>query len=277
MAGVVPVAGQELDFSFPWHDSLIPISKDYLAVEHAAYECAAAGCETIWVVCHSDMQPVIRHRLGEWVIDPLSIGRGPLSSTGEKKIPIFYVPIHPKDRYKKDCLGYSALYGALTAYHISSGLSKWVIPDKYYVSFPYGAYQLEEVIAGRKKFSSAKNYLLTCQGRSVKNNHYLGFTFGAEDFKRCRDIIKKESTALLDRHGRRLPIEKRYSAQHFLLDKVFEGAIIDGEIEVPWYHSVDSWDNYKTYLSSQHSDLITRPEKMTYGEWNPIGHDGEEV
>ena len=32
LAGIVPVAGQKLDFNFPWHDCLQPINKDYLAV-----------------------------------------------------------------------------------------------------------------------------------------------------------------------------------------------------------------------------------------------------
>jgi len=71
LAGIVPVAGQKLDFNFPWHDCLQPIGKNYLAVERAVLECAYAGCETIWVVCHNDMQPLIKHRLGEYVLDPV--------------------------------------------------------------------------------------------------------------------------------------------------------------------------------------------------------------
>ena len=55
LAGVVPVAGPTLDFGFPWHDSMQPIAKNYLAVERAVVECAYAGCETIWVVCNDDI------------------------------------------------------------------------------------------------------------------------------------------------------------------------------------------------------------------------------
>ena len=32
LAGIVPVAGQPMDFNFPWHDSCMPIAPDYLAV-----------------------------------------------------------------------------------------------------------------------------------------------------------------------------------------------------------------------------------------------------
>ncbi len=36
--GIVPIDGQPLDFTFPWHDSLIPIGHNYLAVEKAILE-----------------------------------------------------------------------------------------------------------------------------------------------------------------------------------------------------------------------------------------------
>ena len=39
LAGIVPVAGQPLDFNFPWHDSLMPIGHNYLAVEKAVFDC----------------------------------------------------------------------------------------------------------------------------------------------------------------------------------------------------------------------------------------------
>ena len=84
LAGVVPIAGQALDFDFPWHDSMMPVGEKYLAIERAIQECAMAGCETIWVVCHMDTQAIVRERVGDWVYDPVSLGRGPLSSYEEK-------------------------------------------------------------------------------------------------------------------------------------------------------------------------------------------------
>ena len=73
LAGVVPVSGVESDFGFPWHPSLNPVGKNYLAIERAVVECAWAGCETIWVVCDDDTQPLIKHRLGDYVVDPISL------------------------------------------------------------------------------------------------------------------------------------------------------------------------------------------------------------
>ena len=38
LAGIVPVAGQSLDFDMPWHDSMMPIARDYLAEERPVLE-----------------------------------------------------------------------------------------------------------------------------------------------------------------------------------------------------------------------------------------------
>jgi hypothetical protein len=152
LAGIIPTAGQPLDFNFPWHDSMQPIAPDYLAVERAVVECAYAGCETIWIVCHNEMQPLIKHRIGDYIQDPTRYYNKyeNIPSDLEKPIPIYYVPIHPKDRDKRDCLGWGVLHGALSAYWLSKKISKWVIPDKYYVAFPYGVYQPWVVKENRK-------------------------------------------------------------------------------------------------------------------------------
>ena len=163
LAGIVPVAGQPLDFNFPWHDSCTPIAPNYLAVERAVVECAYAGCETIWIVCHDDMQPLIRHRIGEMIEDPVWLGRNmdPRPSETRKQIPIYYIPIHPKDRDKRDCLGWSVLYGALTAHWLSRTISQWVVPNKYYTAFPYGLYDPELVKPYRKKISSKESFCVS--------------------------------------------------------------------------------------------------------------------
>ena len=275
LAGIVPIAGQSLDFQFPWHDSMMPVGENYLALERAVVECAYAGCETIWVVCHKDTQALVRQRLGDWVYDPVSLKRGPYSSDEEKQIPIFYVPIHPKDRDRRDCLGWSVLYGALTSYHISRKLSKWVIPDRYYVAFPYGVYPPEVVRTHRKKISSSSTFFLTHGGSSVKTGEYMGFTFDGEDFKKCRREVRLQATATLDKDGNKLPVEKRYSARHFSLDIIFKPVTIEesGKVELPWYYRVDSWNDYQKFMKAEQT--VVRPERMKYDEWNPVGYDGE--
>lgn len=271
LAGVVPVAGQPLEFDYPWHPSLNPIGVDYLAVERAVTECVVAGCETVWVVCHRDTQPLIRKRLGEWIHDPVSVVQGLKPTDNLRRIPIYYVPIHPKDREKRDCLGWSVLYGALSAYWISRKMSKWVVPDLYYAAFPYGVYPVEFLRSHRGDISSRKKFLLLSEGENIKNGLPLGFTFDAEDFKKCRAHVRAESTSLYDSDGNRLSMKERYSARHFPLDKVFENVIIGEntkQVEVPWFFDISTWCGYKDYIGS--GKTLDKLKEMKYNEWNEI-------
>lgn len=282
LAGIVPVAGQKLDFDFPWHDCLQPIAKNYLAVERAILECAYAGCETIWLVCHDDTQPLVRYRLGDYVQDPVYFHRTRVTLTGERKeIPIYYIPIHPKDKDKRDCLAWSILYGAQSAFWLSKTISKWVVPDKYYVAFPYGIYSPELLQSHRKQISSKNPFFITYDDKTVKDNEYLGFTFNSQDFLEARRLLRKEATG--EFHGyntERIPLEKRWSARFFTLDKVFKSVTIDNMsvLKVPWYHNIGCWNSYCNFLGSSIHKSVERPEDalLGYHEWNPIGVDNEE-
>lgn len=285
LAGIIPIAGQPMDFNFPWHDSCMPIAPDYLAVERAVVECAYAGCETIWIVCHDDVQPLIRHRIGEIIEDPVWLGRNmdPRPSATRKQIPIYYVPIHPKDRDKRDCLGWSVLYGALVAYSISKKISTYTVPNRYYTAFPYGVYPPEVLRSHRKQISSDRPFVLSFLDTTVKDGEYLGFTFDAEDFKRCRAKLRKEGTGTYvpgEGIGKNLlPVEERWSARFFPIEQVFSSLVLDGglNVEVDWYFKIDNWVNYCEYTGSEMRKGIKRPSKLLYNyrEWNPIGEDNE--
>ena len=281
LAGVIPVADRPKDFKFPWHDCMMPIGKDYLAIEAAVLECAMAGCETIWVVCHMDMQSLVRHRVGDWIEDPVLLGRKDrFPSESRRQIPVHYIPIHPKDRDRRDCLGWSALYGALSAYYISKKISKWVIPDRYYISFPYGIFDFKILRKARRNISNKNNFYTSYNDKTIKDGHYLSFTFSGEDFKRFRRELREEATTCLVKGTmKKLPVEERYSARYFSLDKVFKSAIIedtDTVVELDWFYNIGCWEDYCIFLGSEHRSLIRRPSFMKYREWNPIGYEEEE-
>jgi len=46
-------------------------------------------------------------------------------------------------------------------------------------------------------------------------------------------------------------------------------------VEVPWYHKVDKWENYCTYLGSNERKEIERPGPhiLKYHEYNKIGYE----
>ena len=276
MAGIIPVAGLETDFDQQLPEVMMPVDVGFTAIQKSVYECAMAGCETIWVVCHKETQPLVRSTLGEWIVDPASLKRGHFPSDNVRRIPIYYVPIHPKDRQKRDCLGWSVLYGALTAFWISRKMSKWITPDMYYAAFPYGVYPVGFLREHRKQISSRKKFSLLHQGQGIKSGLPLGFTFNGEDFKSCRKEVRDASTHLFNSDGDRLSIKERYSARHFSLDKVFNSVNIEhaNSVEVPWFYDVSSWTGYTDFISSGES--LTRPKGMKYNEWNEIDWLGEE-
>ena len=279
LAGIVPVSGLQSDFGFPWHSSLQPISKNYLAVERAVIECGYAGCETIWIVCNDDIQPLIKNRIGDFIEDPYYMDRSKFKkfpAEARRQIPIFYSPIHPKDRDRRDSLGWSALHGALTSFIVSNKISKWLIPSRYYITFPYGVYDPSWVMKYRKKISHTNSFFLTCDGRSIKSGDYLSFTMNSDEYKQYVWDLKQECTGGDTSLG---PAE-RWSSKHFTLDKIFGSANIDESngYEVPWYYSIDSWDNYHSFLKSEESSQIIRPNErlLKYSKYSKVGEQDEQ-
>lgn len=281
LAGIIPVAGLKLDFNFPWHDCLVPISKDYLAIERAALECAYAGCETIWIVCADDMQPLIRYRLGDYVHDPVWVYRHFDREKSHKKklIPIQYVPIHPRDKNKRDCYGWSILYGAKTADKVSKCISKWLAPDRFYVAFPYGVYPHWTPRQSRDQFSLRKDKktLYRFEGKTIIDGEYLGFTFNQDDLKQLIDEVREKSTGLFKNEDRdRLSLEERYSYRFFTLDQIFDTMKTDNisYIDLEKYHRIDSWDLYCDYISSEGRTQYPIPRSLlNANESNPVGVD----
>ena len=61
--GIIPLAGWNDSFDFPWPDYLHPLREGFLAVERSVYECAYAGCDSIWIVCNDDTAPLVKKRI----------------------------------------------------------------------------------------------------------------------------------------------------------------------------------------------------------------------
>lgn len=258
LAGIVPIGGQPLDFNMPWHDSLIPIAQNYLAVERAVFQCVLAGCETVWVVGHRGSQPLIRKRIGDIIIDPVGLSINPSSYKRVKEVSIYYVPIHPKDRAKRDSLGWSVLYGADSAFRISRFISKWIAPERFFCSFPYGLTSDESLRNNRLLLSSSNKVIYTYNGKTVKDNLHLPFTFDAADFFRCRDIVIHKQA---EEWGYNI------STRNYDLATVFKGIDISSSqmVELPWFYDISSWDGYKKYISSQESVIFTKPVNLFKG------------
>ena len=277
LAGIIPVANLKTDFDLKTPEILLPINAGFTAIQKSVFECAMAGCNTIWIVANDDLAPVVRKIIGEWVYDPVYFKTGAsFSSEHRKEIPIYYIPIHPKDRERRDSYGWSILYGAYSAWKVAFKISQWITPDKYYVSFPLSTYDVYGIRKHRQAINHRENnFFLTHNGKTVKNNKPLAFTFTGEDFKQCRRSVNKKTTReyLPPSPGqqyptKKMPLHERWSARQFDFQTIFKKVSEKNatKIDLDWYHDISSWSGYRNFLASDFSidkppDYLTKPHQ----------------
>ena len=75
LAGIIPIAGLNTEFEIATPEVLLPISADFVAVQKSVFECAMAGCSTIWIVANDDLAPIVKAVVGEWTYDPVYFER----------------------------------------------------------------------------------------------------------------------------------------------------------------------------------------------------------
>jgi len=206
----------------------------------------------------------VRSVVGEWTYDPVYYSRPrQFNSEERKEIPIYYVPIHPKDRDRRDSYGWSVLYGAYSAWKVAFKISQWITPDKYYVSFPMSVYDIYSVRAHRHLIShKTHNFFLSYDGETVKNNKPIAFTFTGDDFKQCRRSVNKQTTREYlppspntQYPSQKRPLNERWSARHFDFQTVFE-QVSESEattINLNWHYDISTWNGYADFLASEFS------------------------
>jgi hypothetical protein len=255
----------------------MPIRPGFSAIQKSVFECAMAGCNTIWIIANDDLSPAIRKLVGDWVYDPVYYSRPvKFNSEQRKEIPIYYVPIHPKDRDRRDSYGWSVLHGIHSAWRVSNNISHWLTPDKYFVSFPLSLYDIYDIREYRQEISSRnRNVFLSYDDKTVKDNLPLSFTMTGEDFKTCRRSVNKKTTReyLPPSPGQHYPTQKRplhdrWSARHFNFEDIF-GDIDESHIlkvDLSWFCDLSSWSGYSDFIGSNFSleipkEELTKPHK----------------
>lgn len=244
LAGIVPIASPPLEFKMPWHDCLLPIAPEITALEKSIYECAIAGCQTIWVVGHMKLEPIIKKKIGNFIVDPVSIDR--YTNKLLKEIPIYFVPIHPRDKNRRDCLSWSAMYGARIAYFISRKLSTWILPEKFFCSFPYGITDFDVLRENRFLIRSTSVTSFQYNNLSVKDNVHMNFTFNEKDYFSCCNTLKQTDLEEWQRTNR--------GSMFYDLKTALKSLDISDSkmIQLPWFYDISTWDGYREYISSSH-------------------------
>ena len=280
LAGIIPVSGLKSDFNMPWHESLMPIAPNYLAVERSVLECAYAGCNTIWIVCSDDVTPLIRYQVGEAIQDPVYNYRHFEHNKKDLKRPIriYYVPINIRDINKRDNLAWSAIHGAKTANKILRKISSHLSPDKFWISWPYGYYKPDVMRASRKNISNS-NVAICYNNQTVKNNMYLGFTLDMRQVEKLINESRTRSTGLWinpETREKKHSVDERYCYKNFDLQEVFETLDCSNysEFSIDSFYNLDNWLDYCKFIS--HNPLIKKPKILKSIEWNELGYDEED-
>jgi len=270
LSGIIPIANYETDLKVSFPELLLPANDGFSLIQKSVYECAAAGCNTIWIVANDDLAPIIRKTVGDWVYDPVYYKRDMESkfySQLRKEVPIYYVGIKPKDQKRRDSYGWSILEGIHASYMTSLKISKWLTPEKYFISFPFGVFDIYFIRQHRKLIrEKQKNLFFKYNGQSVVDNQYLPFTMTGEDFKLCRRAVNQKTTREYlppsppqKYPSHKLPLHQRWSARHFTLSEIYEplGENPHTSVDLEWYHDVSTWSGYVKYISS--NNLIEKP------------------
>lgn len=254
LAGIIPIAGQPLDYNMPWADCLMPLNQDYHAIERAVHTAASAGCNTIWIVSHKETQPLLRKKIGEWVYDPESIWKPPNVFFNKVEIPIYYIAINPKDRGRRDSLAWSALYGAKISSYVSMKISKWLIPEKFFIVSPFGIVSDETIKKIRPLLRQKNNIIISHNNKTFLDNIHSPFSFMQHELDVCLKYFKETYTGN----------ETKKTFQD-----IFKPVDITGyeKIEASWFFNIDNWEGYRKFIASNQNVLCKRPKHMVTHEW----------
>tara|TARA_R110002020_G_scaffold9035_5_gene36180 strand:- start:100 stop:1002 length:903 start_codon:yes stop_codon:yes gene_type:complete len=269
LAGIIPLANLKTDFELVVPECMLPIDPGFTAIQKAVFECAVAGCQTIWIVANDDLAPIIKKVVGEWIYDPVYYSRkhSMFPSEERKEIPIYYVPIHPKDRDRRDSYGWSALHGVYSAWRVANTISHWVVPHKYFVVFPMSLYNVYSLRKSRAKISDFENnFFLSHGGQTIKDNMPVAFTMFGSDFIQCRRHVNKVTTREYlnpepsEKYPQtKLPLSERWSARYFELETIFEKINTENShvLELDWHYDISKWSEYQAFMGSE--NFIQKP------------------
>jgi hypothetical protein len=156
---------------------------------------------------------------------------------------------------------------------VANKISKWLVPEKYFVSFPMSAHDIYSLREYRREIANPKvNFFLTYNDKNVKGQLPLSFTMTGEDFIQCRRKINQLTTRefLPPSPGekypsKRLPLAERWSAKNFNFNQVFSevNEIDSHSVELEWAYDMSTWEGYRAFLGSE--KVIEKPYKGLTG------------
>ena len=217
---------------------------------------------------------------GEWVYDPKYYWKKfvPFPKDERKHIPIYYIRMGAKDTFERGCLAWGIVVGADTARRVAAGFSEWMLPHKYYIAFPYGAYSPYAPQDVREEIWKER-FFFSHNGKTALDGEYMGFTLTPAEIKKVklsflqRATMKHKTLSDFKLDGKwkeERPLEERYSGRYFTLDKFLKPVKIDGAYlhNLKNYENISSWEGYTNYIKNeslcikrQKADILLRGQQ----------------
>lgn len=265
LVGIIPLSAMEANFGSEWPPFLTQISEGYSFIENAVYSVAMAGCNSIWIVCNDNISPLVKRRLGDYFLCPSQMKEGPSPASpitgikNFKKIPIFYTPIGFEFTYRKNVV-WSILYGARQAYKVSSKVSQWFKPDRYFVYFPYTVCPVDELKKAIKLAPAYKEVFFSYGGKTVLDDINLPFMFDSYTLRIGLNLILGRDEKYYKRWKRPKATRAKIGPADifFILNEKRKKNVAD-KVPLSWYHEALDWEQYCDFISSPARKLIEAP------------------
>ena len=210
---------------------------------------------------------MIRYRLGDRLKDPNTFNS--FGADREIDVCVYYVPVRASDHRMRNSTIWSLIYGVLNAKKITGRVSPYVIPEKFFVSFPFGVYQPYLTGRARKDLKDArKQVLLRYNGRTAVDGEYLGFTLSVKDAEFLSKHLKQKA----------YDSSEKYAARKYGLQDVLEGLELSEDVvyvDLDEYYNIAGWEQYAKYMAQSEIELHRPKSLLLQKEWNGIGVDDE--
>jgi hypothetical protein len=290
LVGIVPLAKPYSIYNNIWDDGFINISETVNAIQGAILECASAGCSSIWVNADYEQIPLLKKRIGSWVEDPVYYRRTfeKKPSLTKKKIPIYYSWNHQKDIGRRDSYGWGIINAGFVATKIAQNISKHLIPDRFYVSFPVSVTNFWQPQHHRKQIHRGDRICFVHEGKTFLDDEFISFIITQEDLREANRNVKDKGTGFkmvdselgegLDALVKRPP-EERWSARKFKISEIFSFLELKDfdTIEGDFYHRIDTWEGYKSFMKSDnHFRKLNTKYFYNRGKHKINGHEETE-
>jgi hypothetical protein len=149
-------------------------------------------------------------------------------------------------------------------------MSKWLTPDRYFVSFPCAVLPNYSISNKRGVIRSSVPTFVSYGGKTVADGLYLPFTFDAEEYKLYLTEVKQSCTG----GSPSMPSSDRWSSKDFTLEQIFHPAkdLHSNIIEVKEYYPIDNWHRYVLYMRTEIAEKSYAPTRryLTYKTYGKI-------